>query len=59
MGRLQASPKQAALSEVLGWMGVWAGPDHSSGTEAEASNVETARPGSAGAEGVGWEQWEM
>lgn len=29
VGRLQASPKQAALSEVLGWVGVWAGPDHS------------------------------
>lgn len=56
MGRLQASPKQAALSEVLGWVGVWAGPDHSAGSEAEVSNVETAGPGSAGAEGMGWGQ---
>lgn len=51
MGRLQASLEQAAFSEVLGWVGVWAGSDHSTGSEAESSNVGTPGPGSAGAEG--------
>lgn len=56
VGRLQAIPKQASFSEGLGWVGVWAGPDHSAGSEAESSNVGTPGPGSAGTEGTGWAQ---